>query len=61
MPKDAATAQTFTHVTVWVDPARAISLKQQFFTPEGDTRTTYYSHVRYNTSVDVKKYAMPKH
>ncbi len=60
-PKDPATAQTFTHVLVWIDTARAISLKQQFFTPEGDTRTTYYTHVRYNTPIDVKKYATPKH
>ncbi len=60
-PKDASTAQTFTHVIVWIDPTRAISLKQQFFTPEGDTRTTYYTHIRYNTPVDVKKYAVPKH
>ncbi len=59
-PKDPATAQTFTHVLVWVDTARAISLKQQFFTPEGDTRTTYYTHIRYNTPVDAKKYATPK-
>ncbi len=60
-PKDAATAQTFTHVIVWVDTAHAISLKQQFFTPEGDTRTTYYTQIRYNTPVNVKKYALPKH
>ncbi|MGI4759014.1 MAG: LolA family protein [Janthinobacterium lividum] len=60
-PKDPATADTFTHVTVWVDTTRAISLKQEFFTPEHDTRTTYYTHVRYNTPVNVKKYAAPKH
>lgn len=60
-PKDPATAQTFTHVLVWIDPVRAISLKQQFFTPEGDTRTTYYTHIRYNTPIDLKKYAGPKH
>lgn len=61
VPKDQATAQTFTHVTVWIDPTRAISLKQEFFTPEKDTRTTYYTHIRYNTPVDTKKYAGPKH
>lgn len=61
LPKDSSTAQTFTHVTIWVDPTRAISLKQEFFTPEKDTRTTYYTHIRYNTAVDTKKYAAPKH
>lgn len=61
VPKDPATAQTFTHVLVWIDTARAISLKQLFTTPEGDTRTTYYTHIRYNTPVDLKKYTTPKH
>lgn len=61
VPKDPATAQSFTHAVVWIDTARAISLKQEFFTPEGDTRTTYYSNIRYNTKIDTKKYALPKH
>lgn len=61
VPKDPSTAQTFTHVVIWVDPARAISLKQQFFTPEKDVRTTYYFDIRYNTPVNTKKYAGPKH
>jgi hypothetical protein len=55
-PKDPTVAQTFTHVTIWVDTARDISLKQQAFTPEGDTRTSYFTNIRYNTSVDLKKY-----
>ncbi len=61
VPKDSSTAQTFTHVLIWVDTSRAISLKQEFFTPEKDTRTTYYTNIRYNTPVDTKKYAGPKH
>ena len=29
----------FTHITIWVDPARGVSLKQQFFQSSGDMRT----------------------
>ncbi len=61
VPKDPATAQSFTHAVVWIDTARAISLKQEFFTPEGDTRTTYYTNIRYNTKINTRKYALPRH
>jgi hypothetical protein len=37
---------TYTHITIWVDLARDISLKQVFFTPSGDTDTTIYSNIR---------------
>ena len=56
--KDPNGSNTFTHVTIWVDPARAVSLKQQFFTPSGDIQTATYSHIRYNAKVDTKKYAI---
>ena len=61
VPKDASVTNTFTHILIWVDPARSLSLKQEYFTPEGDTQTSYYTHIRYNTPVDAKKYAAPKH
>ena len=56
--KDAGARNTFTHVTIWVDPARAISLKQMFFTPSEDVRTAVYTHIRYNGKVDAGKFAM---
>lgn len=59
-PKDPAVKNTFTHVVVWIDPTRSVSLKQEYTTPEGDKRTVTYSHLRYNTKVDTKKYALPK-
>ncbi len=55
--KDPGVRNMFTHVTIWIDPARGISLKQESTTPEGDKRTATYSHIRYNTKVDTKKYA----
>ena len=59
-PKDPATAQTFTHIVMWIDPARDLPLKQISYTPEGDTRTAFYTHIRYNLTVDTKKYASPR-
>ncbi len=57
VPKDPSVANTFTHVTIWVDTARDLSLKQVYYTPEGDTKTAYYTNIRYNQPVNTKKYA----
>jgi outer membrane lipoprotein-sorting protein len=51
VPREASVKQTFTHVTIWVDPSRAISLKQQFFESSGDYRLATYSNIRYNAPV----------
>lgn len=48
VPKQESVRKTFTKVTIWVDPARALSLKQVFEQPSGDTRTVLYSNIRYN-------------
>jgi outer membrane lipoprotein-sorting protein len=54
--KDPNIRNTFSHVTIWIDPTRGISLKQQFFTPSGDYRTAYYTNIRYNQPVNTKPY-----
>lgn len=41
----------FSHVTIWVDPTRAISLKQILFEPSGDTRTSYFRNIAYNKPI----------
>lgn len=56
--KDPNVRNMFTHITIWVDPTRAISLKQQFFMPSEDQRTTYFTHIRYNQSVNTKPFAI---
>lgn len=38
----------FTHITVWIDPKRGVSLKQQVFQDSGDSRTAVYSNIRLN-------------
>ena len=56
--KDPAGRNNFSHITIWVDPTRGLSLKQQLFTPSGDYRTSTYTHIRYNQKVDASPYAI---
>jgi outer membrane lipoprotein-sorting protein len=50
-PKAQNVQNLFTHVTVWVDPTRGVSLKQIFYEPSGDRRTTTYSNIKYNQPI----------
>jgi outer membrane lipoprotein-sorting protein len=47
-PKGAANNQ-FSHITVWIDPKRGVSLKQQVFQNEGDYRLATYSNIKLNS------------
>jgi hypothetical protein len=52
-----------THITVWVDPTRAVTLKQIFYLatngkPSGDTRTVYFTNIRLNKPVDPAAFAI---
>lgn len=58
--KDPSVKNIFTHVTVWIDPTRGLSLKQIFFAPNGDNRTATYSNLRLNSSINKKPYAISK-
>jgi hypothetical protein len=54
--KDPAVQNSFTHILIWVDPVRDVSLKQQSFTPSNDEKTATYTHIRYNKPVNTKPY-----
>ncbi len=56
--KDVSVRNMFTHIIIWIDPARGISLKQEFFTPSEDTRTTFFTDIRYNRSVNTGPYSI---
>ena len=56
--KDASQRNSIAHVTIWVDPMRAVSLKQEFFFTSDDTQTAIYTHIRYNQGVNTKRYAI---
>lgn len=38
----------FTHIMVWIDAKRGVSLKQQVFQDSGDSRTATYSNIKLN-------------
>jgi outer membrane lipoprotein-sorting protein len=50
-PKQQSVANMFTHVTVWIDTARSLGLKQVFYEPSGDNRTATYTNVKYNEKI----------
>jgi outer membrane lipoprotein-sorting protein len=56
VPKDPSVRNNCTHMTIWVDASRGISLKQQFFMPSDDKRTAVYTNIRYNQIVNEKQY-----
>ena len=58
--KDPGVRNMFSHIVIWVDLNRAISLKQQFFTPAGDYRTAIYTNIRYNQNVNTAPYQYKK-
>jgi outer membrane lipoprotein-sorting protein len=56
--KDPSVQKTFTHITLWVDPARGVSLKQQYFDPGGNTDTATYTNIRLNQPIKTDAYAI---
>jgi hypothetical protein len=47
----------FTHVTIWVDLNRGVSLRQIFYQPGGDMRTADYTNIKTKVSkIDKKPY-----
>lgn len=56
--KDPSVRSTYTHITIWVDPVRDVSLKQEFFEPGGNTETATYSNIRLNQPIDMKPYTI---
>ena len=57
--KDSA-SKAFTHITIWVDPIRALSLRQIFYLPNNDKRTCVYSNVKLNGKIDMKTFDIKK-
>lgn len=56
--KDDSIKKNYTHVTIWIDAARGVTLKQEFFAANGDTRTAFYTNIRLNQKVDVGPFAI---
>lgn len=51
VPKSAKIRNTFARILLWIDPAKGISVQQQFFEPSGDYRLAKYSDIRVNQKI----------
>lgn len=51
VPKDDKFRNMVNRILLWMDPARDISLKQQFFEPSGDYRLAHYTNPRLNEKI----------
>ena len=58
--KQANVRKMFDHVTIWVDPARAVTLRQQFFYPSGDMRTCFFTAIKQNGKLPQSVFEVPK-
>lgn len=50
-PRSDKVKNMFSLITLWVDPARGISLQQRFDEPSGDYRVAQYSNIRLNQKI----------
>ncbi len=48
IPKSARLKNNIARIVLWIDPARGISVQQQFFEPSGDYRLAKYSDIQIN-------------
>ena len=53
-------SKTFTHITIRVDPTRALSLRQIFYLANDDKRTCNYSDVKLNGKLNVATFEIKK-
>src|SRR5882672_9693104 len=47
-PKSAKLRNNISSIVLWIDPARGVSVQQQFFEPGGDYRLAKYSEIQLN-------------
>ena len=51
IPKSDRVRNIFAKIWLWIDPARGISVQQQFFEPSGDFRLAKYSAIQLNQKI----------
>jgi outer membrane lipoprotein-sorting protein len=51
VPKSATVRNNVERIVLWIDPARGVSVQQQFFQPGGDYRLTKYSDIKVNEKI----------
>lgn len=56
-PKDP-NVKGVSHVTMWIDPTRAVAMKQVIYLSGGDYRTAVYTNIKVNGKIDKAKFAI---
>ena len=51
IPKSARWRNNIARILLWIDPAKGISVQQQFFEPDGNYRLAKYSDIRINQAL----------
>jgi outer membrane lipoprotein-sorting protein len=51
VPKSEEMKRNFSHLTLWIDPQRGISVQQQLFETSGDYRLAKYSDIEVNQKI----------
>ncbi len=59
-PKSASVRNNFNRIILWIDPARGISVQQQFYSPAGDYRLTKYSNIKLNEKISDETFKIKK-
>jgi outer membrane lipoprotein-sorting protein len=57
-PKSEKVKQHFSHILLWIDPQRGLSLKQQLFETSGDYRVAKYSDIQVNQKISDDKFKL---
>jgi outer membrane lipoprotein-sorting protein len=50
-PKNEKVRKTYNRIILWIDPARDVLLKQQFFEQSGDYRLAHYTNMKLNEKI----------
>src|SRR5512133_1603592 len=50
-PKTQKVKNMFSHILLWIDPTRGISVQQEFMEPSGDYRLAKYSNIKINQKI----------
>ncbi len=58
LPRDPGVKANVTKVTLWLDLARGVSVKQVLLAPSNDLQTATYTNIRLNTKVDTKPFTI---
>jgi len=57
-PKSEKVKQHFSHILLWIDPQRGLSLKQQLFETSGDYRIAKYGDIQVNQKISDDKFKL---